>query len=82
VPSSADRRRTTSDTRAEKRARVRAALANPATADLPNRHLARLLSVDESMVRRVRLLLAKELAPKAPARKPRKDAGRVRPRGR
>lgn len=66
MPTSPENRRTTADGRAAKLARVKAALLNPATADLPNRELARLLSVDESMVRRHRQAIAERL---------KKDAG-------
>jgi FixJ family two-component response regulator len=47
-------RRTTADPRTLKRARVLDAIVNPDNRELSNRHLARLLEVDESMVRRYR----------------------------
>jgi FixJ family two-component response regulator len=47
-------RRTTADPRTLKRARVLDAIVNPDNHELSNRHLARLLEVDESMVRRYR----------------------------
>lgn len=51
MPSEASRERLTRDTTAAKRARVRAALADPRNRYRSNRDLGRDLGVDEAMVR-------------------------------
>lgn len=65
MPTSSDRRRTTTDTTEAKRNRVEKAFSIPGMLALSNRQIARMLKVDESTIRRTRKSMFHSDLPKA-----------------